>query len=86
MAQFISDITFPQHINLFSLAIQILGHSRRQSKFCIHFNKLDCNFFWFLQPPRSRSARAAWPQPPPGPSFALPKEILAAEEQIALGR
>merc|ERR1712025_1177010 len=38
----------------------------------------------FMQPPRSRSARAACP-PPPGPSFALPKEILAAEEQIALG-
>ena len=47
----------------------------------------------FLQPQNHRVARAAWPQGPgpipkgrPGPAFALPAEILAAEEQIAAGR
>ena len=45
----------------------------------------------FLQPQNHRVARAAWPQgpgpaPKGRPGFALPPEILAAEEQIASGR
>ena len=36
--------------------------------------------------PSYRMARAAWPQEGPGPAFAIPDNIRAAEEQIAAGR